>query len=67
MVDALTQLLGSFVVRLLFYLILFPLSWLLLTPVILLGAAFTRDPYLESVRNGYRNVTEFLSDVMLWI
>jgi hypothetical protein len=46
---------------LIFWLLLYPISWTLLTPVILIGAAFTRDPYWESVKNGYRNVTEFWS------
>jgi hypothetical protein len=36
-----------------------PVSLLLLTPVILIGAAFTRQKYWEAVKNGYRNVTEF--------
>jgi len=38
------------------------LSWMVLTPVILIGALFTRgEPYWVTVTHQYRNIADFWS------
>ncbi len=41
------------------FIILFPVVWLLATPVILVSALFRRDGYSASVRSMYSDVTRF--------
>ena len=50
----------EFIASLLLRLILLPISVLLVTPYILLGAVFSKEgSYSANVKNGYRNVYHF--------
>jgi len=65
MVNLLQFIFGRLLVCIVIWLLLFPASWVLLTPIILIGAAFTHYGYWESVKNAYRNVTEFWAQFYL--
>ena len=41
------------------WIIVFPVAWVLFTPVILISSAFGKDPYWISVKRKYRAVTEW--------
>ena len=49
--------LTGFIFSLVFHLCLLPISMIVMTPVILIGAAFSKEgTYLENVKNGYGTV-----------
>ena len=44
---------------LLMWVLLFPVVWIMSTPVILVSAIFSKKPYWKSVKDKYRAVTEW--------
>ena len=56
------MILVELLVGLLWWIILYPVLWLLATPVILVAAVFRPRPYWQTVRMMYRAVTDFWSE-----
>ena len=67
MLHAIAELFGRIVLDLVIYLLLLPINALLATPFILIGAPFTGRGYLEAVKDGYYNVYDFWSRVLIWL
>ena len=57
--NALLELVGGILLRLLIWMILFPVAWLVSTPIILVVAVFRQDPYWTAVADMYGSVTDF--------
>lgn len=51
------MLIGLFLVRGFLWLVLFPVTWLIATPIVLVAAAFAPLPYWSAVRGLYGSVT----------
>jgi len=66
-VQTIAEFLLEILVRILLWVFLLPLSVLLASPVVLIGAAFTERPYLESVKDGYFSVYQFWQRALVWI
>jgi hypothetical protein len=56
----------SAIVEVLLYLLVFPIAWVLMTPIILVGAFFREQPYFSAVRDGYGDVTEWCERLLDW-
>lgn len=56
------MILVELLVSLLWWIILYPVFWVLATPVILIAAIFRPRPYWQAVRTMYRAVTDFWSE-----
>lgn len=52
-----------FIIVFFVWLILFPASWIVTTPFILIFSAFQHRPYFYAVADGYRAVTNFWIDL----
>lgn len=59
------ELVWEFVGHLLFYLFFLPVSFLLATPFILVGAFFGPEGYFSNVLEGYRKVYDFWRGILL--
>jgi len=57
----------EFLGRILFTLLLLPITWIVVSPYILIAAFFTERPYWEAVGDGYSNATDFWRDILTWI
>ena len=42
-----------------FWFLFLPVSRLVMTPIILVGAIFANERYIEAVKNGYESVIDF--------
>ena len=62
------QFLFEMLLNFLWWMILFPVVWVLSAPFILIMAFFSKEPYWKSVRDNYRGVTEWWGEHgwMLW-
>ncbi len=65
--QAIGELLLELLVRTVLWLLLLPISMLLATPIVLIGAFFTGRPYAESVKDGYHSVYLFWDRVLSWL
>jgi hypothetical protein len=57
----LIEFLGRILLEIFFWAILFPITWIVCTPFILIISAFRPRPFFASVSNGYKTVTNFWS------
>ena len=53
----LVEAIGLVLLRLLIWLVLFPVVWVIATPIVLIAAAFARMPYWSAVRELYGSVS----------
>ncbi|MEZ5327038.1 MAG: hypothetical protein R3F19_18465 [Verrucomicrobiales bacterium] len=52
--------------RVALYIFLLPVSLVVMTPIILVGAFFSKEgSYRENLKNGYRSVYEFWTDALI--
>ncbi len=65
MMHTIGDLLLELLVRAVLWLLLLPISMLLASPVVLVGAFFTRRPYAESVQDGFSSVYRFWERVLI--
>ena len=57
------ELLLRFGLTVLVVVILLPVCFVVATPIIIFGAPFSRQPYLEALKNGYRNTFDFWRNI----
>jgi predicted ferric reductase len=65
--SAILELFAELVLGLLWWLILFPVVWLICAPFILVGAAFRQGPYIWAVSDGFRAVTRIWAEYGIFI
>ena len=61
------ELIFECLVRLIFWLVLLPVSMILATPFVLIGAVLVDRPYRSAVGDGYRGVHDFWKDTLVWV
>ena len=58
----LVELVKDLIISLVWWVILFPIVYLTVTPFILIFAVFDKEPFWKSVQSRYRRVTRFWVD-----
>jgi len=60
---AIVEIIFRMIVTIVFCILLLPFIMILATPIILLGVPFTRQRYVEGVKNGYRNAFDLWKNI----
>ena len=66
MMHAIVEVLLGILFRILLWCIFLPISMLLASPAVLIGAAFTGRSYWGSVKDGYYSVYKFWEKIIIW-